>query len=170
MLPGARVRVLAYSVALLAGGIPAIAGLAGCVRFHVARPLPESGFRAAIDLSRFPAGGRSGETLEGQVTVANQSDRVWPAAAWNAIGPVVNLAYHWRALDDTVLVNDGLRTPLPFDLGPERSATFKARAVLPKTPGRYLLEFDLVQEGVGWFAARGSPSARIVFEVLEVSG
>ncbi|MCM3877288.1 MAG: hypothetical protein NEA02_12845 [Thermoanaerobaculia bacterium] len=99
------------------------------------------------------------------MTVANQSDQVWPAAAWNASGPVVNLAYHWRALDDSVLVNDGLRTPLPFDLGPERSVAFRASVALPETPGRYLLEFDLVQEGVGWFAAHGSPSARIVVEV-----
>jgi len=134
------------------------------VRFHVARPLPESGFRASIDLSRFPTAGRSGERLEGQVTVANRSDQVWPAAAWNATGPVVNLSYHVRALDETVLVNDGLRTPLPFDLGPERSVAFGARVALPEKPGRYLLEFDLVQEGVGWFAAHGSPSARQVVE------
>lgn len=168
MLPGTR--VVGFSVALAAGCITAIAGIVGmtgCVRFHVARPLPESGFRASIDLSRFPATGRSCERLEGQVTVANQSDRVWPAAAWNATGPVVNLAYHWRALDDTVLVNDGLRTPLPFDLAPERSVAFAARVDLPEKPGRYFLEFDLVQEGVSWFAAHGSPSARMVFEVAK---
>jgi hypothetical protein len=151
-------RFLVLSAALAAGGI------AGCVRFHVARPLPESGFRASIDLSRFPTTGRSGERLEGQVTVANLGDQVWPAAAWNAAGPVVNFAYHLRALDETVLVNDGLRTPLPSDLGPERSVAFSAHAALPEKPGRYLLEFDLVQEGVGWFAAHGSPSARLVVE------
>ena len=100
------------------------------------------------------------------MTVANLGDSVWPAAAWNATGPVVNLSYHVRAPDDAVLVNDGLRTPLPFDLSPERSVAFRARVALPEKPGRYLLEFDLVQEGVGWFAAHGSPSARIAFEVL----
>jgi len=155
----ARVRGIAFSVALSAFGI------AGCVRFNVATRLPESGFRASIDLSRFPTSGRSGERIEGQVTVANLSDQVWKAAAWNATGEVVNLSYHVRALDETVLANDGLRTPLPFDVGPERSVSFRARVTLPETPGRYLLEFDLVQEGVGWFAAHGSPSARMVFEV-----
>ena len=99
------------------------------------------------------------------MSVANQSDQVWPAAVWNAVGQVVNLSYHVRALDDTVLVNDGLRTPLPFDLGPERSVVLGVRVAVPPKPGRYLLEFDLVQEGVGWFAAYGSPSARMVFEV-----
>jgi hypothetical protein len=99
------------------------------------------------------------------VTVANLRDQVWPAATWNATGEVVNLSYHLRTLDDTVLANEGLRTALPSDLGPERSVAFGARVALPDTPGRYLLEFDLVQEGVSWFAAHGSPSARVVIEV-----
>ncbi|HEX5855864.1 MAG TPA: hypothetical protein VFZ57_09605 [Thermoanaerobaculia bacterium] len=135
------------------------------MRIHVAEPLPESGFRASMDLARFPTAGRSGESLRGQVIVANLSDQVWPAAAWNATGRVVNLSYHWLALDGTVLVNDGLRTPLPFDLRPKRRVAFEARVALPEMAGRYLLEFDLVQEGVGWFASHGSPSARVVFEV-----
>ncbi len=101
------------------------------------------------------------------VTLANRSDQVWPAAAWNVTGPVVNLSYHVRALDDTVLVNDGLRTPLPFDLKPETSVTLAAAVSVPDAPGRYLLEFDVVQEGVGWFTARGSPGARVVFDAVK---
>ena len=156
-------RIRALSAALFSAGI-AGAG-AGCVRFHVATPLPDSAFRASIDLSRFPTAGRAGERLEGQVTVANRGDRSWPAEAWNAVGPVVNLACHWRALDDTVLVNDGLRTPLPADLAPDRTVALRASVLLPEAPGRYLLEFDLVLEGVSWFAARGSPTARVAVDV-----
>jgi hypothetical protein len=37
----------------------------------------------------------------------------------------------------------------------------------PVRAGDYELAFDLVQEGVGWFADRGSPSARVR---LRVSG
>src|SRR5205807_7586880 len=35
----------------------------------------------------------------------------------------------------------------------------------PSVPGRYQLELDMVQDGVGWFAQRGSPTLRVPVEV-----
>src|SRR5918911_1722629 len=71
--------------------------------------------------------------------------------------------------------------------GPLPDAGFKARITLPdppaklrageetevpllvtapKEPGDYLLEVDLVQEQVGWFSDKGSPTARAKVTVV----
>jgi hypothetical protein len=64
--------------------------------------------------------------------------------------PPIRLSYRWLAPDGAVLVADGERTYLPAHLGPGE------RAVVPMTVGTpergaYVLEIDLVHEGVRWF-------------------
>jgi predicted O-methyltransferase YrrM len=48
---------------------------------------------------------------------------------------------------------------------PGETRDFEA-AVPPPPPGRYVLEFDLVAEGVCWFGANGSDTRRVNVEVL----
>jgi hypothetical protein len=38
-------------------------------------------------------------------------------------------------------------------------------ALTPPEPGEYLLEFDLVSEGVGWFEMNGSPTVTVALAV-----
>jgi hypothetical protein len=38
-------------------------------------------------------------------------------------------------------------------------------ALAPPEPGDYLLEFDLVSEGVGWFEMNGSATATVALSV-----
>jgi hypothetical protein len=58
-----------------------------------------------------------------------------------------------------IVLDDG-RTPLGRDLGPGEETALEVVATAPDLPGRYLLEVDLVEEGVTWFANRGSPTGR----------
>ena len=43
--------------------------------------------------------------------------------------------------------------------------TVPIEIVAPKTPGKYMLKFDLVSEGIDWFEASGSPTTPKPFVV-----
>lgn len=119
-------------------------------------------YRAAIA----PAGGPGdrlperlvpGAASTERIAVANRGTLVWRhAPPW----PVA-LAYHWVDADTgRVTVRDGLRTPLPADLPAGGEITLRARVRAPARPGRYLLWWDLVQEDITWFSARGDAGWR----------
>lgn len=87
------------------------------------------------------------------VRIKNTGDQTWPASGRRA----VNASYRW--LDDAgrLIVDGGLRTPLPHDMhgGDETSLQLGVRA--PHDPGAYVLRITLVQETWAWFDAQGSP-------------
>jgi hypothetical protein len=45
---------------------------------------------------------------------------------------------------------------LPINLGPGQETALSLAVGAPVEPGDYLLEIDLLQEGVSWFALKGS--------------
>ena len=49
---------------------------------------------------------------------------------------------------------------------PEQSIRVMARLPPVHEPGRYVIAFDLVVEGVAWFADRGSMPLNVPFEVV----
>ena len=64
------------------------------------------------------------------------------------------------------MVFDGARTPLPQDLAPDASVEVDASVIAPNEAGKYEVQFDLVHEGVAWFADRKNPPiARVVISV-----
>ena len=109
---------------------------------------------AAIDVPEpWPSG--SDVTLE--VEIRNMSWREWASTA----SPPVFASYHWLASDRRVVEYDGIRTPLPYTLGPGQSCRAAVRVRPPAAAGRYVLEIDLVEEGVTWFSAAGAPPLRL---------
>ncbi len=78
----------------------------------------------------------------------------------------MNLAYHWRRLDGTVLVEDGPRTPLPRNLSPGDHLLLRARLVAPEERGPLMLEWDLVREGVAWFGQTGGRTLALPVEIV----
>jgi hypothetical protein len=79
--------------------------------------------------------------------------------------PPIRLSYRWLGRDGSVLVADGERTFLPARLGPGESALVPMTVRTPER-GAYVLEIDLVHEGVRWF---GCP-LRIALDVGEPQG
>lgn len=65
------------------------------------------------------------------------------------------------------LALDHLRTPLPRDVSPGDHLELRAEVEVPRTPGRYALELDMVDEGIAWFGSLGSPTLQVPFEVAE---
>lgn len=122
--------------------------------------LPPSAFRARLTLESVPRLMAPMVATECRVRVENTGDSTWPAAFTNMGTGMVQLGNHWRTRLGSMLVFDDGRAVLPRDLGPGEEATVSIRVTRPPGPARVRLEFDMVQEGVAWFATHGSPVAR----------
>ncbi len=128
----------------------------------VSSPLPDEAFRAAIELA-YPepltlnAGYRTGLHF----IVTNKSNSVWPAGQTAAATHQLSMGNHWRDEHGTILVMDDARSSLPYDLHPGGRAEILLQVSAPDTPGRYVLEIDLAQEQVAWFAQKGSQTLRL---------
>jgi SAM-dependent methyltransferase len=103
-----------------------------------------------------------GQEITVEVTVANRSWRPWTSES--AQRPIL-LSYHWLDAARRVVDYDGLRTPLPRPLAPGEDCLAAVRLRTPQRPGHYLLEIDLVEEGVSWFSAAGVPPLRVTVRV-----
>jgi lipoteichoic acid synthase len=88
------------------------------------------------------------------VAVANTGDRTWDPAR-------VHLSYHWLWLvprelahrSRTVPYHDGIRTDLgDAPIAPGARVAARGRILAPAWPGVYWLQWDMVDEGVTWFA------------------
>ncbi len=82
------------------------------------------------------------------------------ALTWSRNGDnPVYLSYHWIDFNSKeVVVFDGKRSIIPEDgvnIGGE--VVFDLTVVTPSDPGEYILQIDLVQEGITWFSFQGVP-------------
>ncbi|MFN2454450.1 MAG: class I SAM-dependent methyltransferase [Pyrinomonadaceae bacterium] len=109
---------------------------------------------------------REGDALSLRATIENAGAAAWlPKTATlgavylgchlqDAQGTELNHDYHWEPLTE----GDG-RTVFPQE-------TIEVELKIPApSAGRYVLEFDLVSHGIGWFALYGSEVARVNLEV-----
>jgi hypothetical protein len=70
---------------------------------------------------------------------------------WGDWCPQVRASYHWLTAKGDPVVPDGHRTLLTSDLAPNDEAIVPLLVVPPPEAGRYILEIDLVHEGIKWF-------------------
>lgn len=129
------------------------------------KPLPKDGFKAAIILRDAPPVLRRQQRASLSVTVRNESNQPW-AARERGGGPYqVSLGNHW--LDETgrIVINDDGRAALLKALEPGASLDLKLVVNAPRAPGSYILEVDMLQEGVSWFGLQGSPTVKVPVQV-----
>lgn len=81
-------------------------------------------------------------------------------------GGYVALGAHLRDEGRRLLAQDHNRTLLPRSLAPGESADLRCEVPMPERPGRYFLELDLVDQGIMWFAERGSPTIELELRVV----
>lgn len=122
-------------------------------------PLADAAFSARLAPHVEELSMRPGETIKLGVDVTNTSDVAWPEDSSLRVGN------HWRSRRGRMLVNDDGREPLLRPLAPGETVGVTLIAIAPTKPGRYVLELDLVQERVSWFADRGSPTTRVPVHV-----
>ena len=100
------------------------------------------------------------------LTVRNASDGAWDTGA--ARGPV-HISYHWWPSNGEATY-DGVRSWLPQMVAPDETVAVTAHVLAPSLPGRYVLEWDVVQENVCWFGQRGASTLRLDVEVTRSEG
>ena len=131
------------------------------------KPLAESGFRVAFESHKVPSEMPSGAKIVADVTVKNTSSVTWPSKPDQKNRHAVNLSYHWLNRKGETVVFDGLRTPLPRDLGPGDSVALKAAIQAPEKAGTYTLEITLVQERVAWYPEKGGEKLSLAVTVVD---
>jgi SAM-dependent methyltransferase len=125
--------------------------------------LPDSAYVAAITVKDPPASLESSAFTTLGIMVTNASPVEWrhdiPA------GRHLCVANHWRRPDGTMAIFDDARARLPRAIKPGESFEVPLKVQAPGEPGEYLLEVDLVQEFVCWFAEKGSSTGRAAVTV-----
>jgi len=125
----------------------------------------EAAIRAGFRVLELPGRVAPKERFRVRVAVKNASGALWPAAERGLSPYRLSAANHWLDAEGRAVINDDGRGTLPRDLRPgeETEITFQVNA--PPRPGDYLLELDMLQEGVSWFALKGSPTLRVPVKV-----
>ena len=142
-------------------GAPGFDTSFGAGRVNALRAISAPGgvYGAVYDTGKVPTMLAIGATAMITVKVTNTS-----SFAWQPNGQV-RLAYHWIDASGGAAVWDGLRTAFPVAVPINGSLDLPTTVIAPRNPGRYLLRFDVVTEGVTWFSATGVPSGDTMVSV-----
>ncbi len=128
-------------------------------------PLPDEACRARLTVETQTLALHANDEHTLRVRVENRSPHLWPGVPAAKSRHQINLANHWLTEDGDVLRRDDGRCPLPHDVRAGESVDLLLGVHAPPFNGPHWIELDLVQENVGWFAERGSPTIRIRCEV-----
>ena len=124
----------------------------------------ESWYRARVSAPEAVALA-TGRTSTLPVTLTNTGRLVWDSHAETPFF----LSYHWLQADgDRFVAFEGARTEFPSPVAPGATVAVTAHVRAPAQPGRYRLEWDVVQEGRLWFSTE--PGATRILSAATVSG
>lgn len=132
-------------------------------RYQVEEGLPADAMAASIEwknpLREYVAGTR--QTLN--VSVENVSSTPWHFDDRRAM----MLGNHWLDTAGNMVRLDDGRAMLPNGVAPGQRIDLTIDVNIPPSAGRYILELDLVQEGVAWFGNKGSATSRTEINVRQ---
>ena len=130
-------------------------------------PMPEPAYRAAVVFLR-PVPGKIAvsSSLQLSVEILNLANTAWSQADFGGI----RVGNHWLDTDGGMVIQDDGRASLPALMRPAERCRIELEVRAPAHPGKYILELDVVHEGISWFADRGSRTARAPVEVVVTSG
>jgi len=121
-----------------------------------------TGLKGEITVHLRRASVRANEMIEGEAIVQNVGSAVWLPGDTPLGG--VNLGVHLRTRAGSPLAVDFARVRLTGATVPGDMQTVSF-SLKPPDAGAYLLEFDLVSEGVGWFEMNGSATVSVALTV-----
>jgi hypothetical protein len=136
-------------------------GRATLRRFWQSAAFRDQDYRAQIEASNPPTRLRPGERVELKLRVRNLGPVAWPAAGERGMYQV-NAGDRWLDPSTGRVVNDlDGRTALAADLEPGGEALLVLPVNAPGEPGDYVLEIDMIHEGVTFFHEKGSRTLRM---------
>ncbi|HEV7798756.1 MAG TPA: DUF1698 domain-containing protein [Pyrinomonadaceae bacterium] len=114
-------------------------------------------FVAELKLEDGPRTCRASSELTFRLRVENVGLARWPMGVRKGS---VSLGSHLLKTDEEEVDWDYGRARLPRDLEPGETAEIEFKVQAPTTPGKYIVEFDMVAEHVTWFEDHGSGTLR----------
>jgi len=93
----------------------------------------------------------------------NSSNFTWPSTGSNR----VNISYHIYDKYGKTVVFDGIRSTIVSNIGPGETRTVPVTISAPANAGNYVIEYDVVQEGVTWFGEKGSTTLKRNIRVVD---
>jgi hypothetical protein len=127
--------------------------------------LPPEAFRAELSVLSAPRDFPAKERAPLRVRIKNLSPITWLARERGGGPYQVSLGNHWLDPSGKMLINDDGRSALLRDLKPGETTELLLAVNSPAQPGNYILEIDVLQEGVSWFGLAGSATVRLPVEV-----
>jgi hypothetical protein len=97
--------------------------------------------------------------------IINVGDVTLPSLGKDGYLLKVGVSYHWRLMDEKIVVWDGHVSSLKHDLKKNEEQIIDLAIKSPPDPGIYILEIDLLQNSAFWFGGTGSQTARISINV-----
>jgi 4-amino-4-deoxy-L-arabinose transferase-like glycosyltransferase len=137
--------------------------------YVVTAPPPErkplADFRATLNVTSAPSVVKTGEQFTLHVSVKNEGGAVWLAQDRTGSPLQVSMGNHWLDSAGGTIVHDDGRSPLLDDLQPGEQVEMSLTVNAPSSAGNFILEIDMLQEGVSWFGLRGSTTVRLPIKV-----
>ncbi len=106
---------------------------------------------------------KKGEKIRLNMELLNQGNFIWLRSGSHA----VHLSYHIRDGQKKIVKYDNQRYELPHDMRPDSDSRIDIEIVPKVKTGDYILEFDLVEEGVSWFGEKGSPTSLVKLHIVK---
>ena len=128
--------------------------------------LPIEGCRAHLKAVGVPTQMKSAGVYKVALHVTNTGTLTWPCAGTTDGCYRIASAYRWLSAAGRKDLFRSKRQGLLHDMAPGESIVQQVEVKPPSEPGRYLLEFDLVQEAVFWFSQTGTNPLSFPVEVL----
>lgn len=119
-------------------------------------PAPEPVYRVAYLSNSVPTTLLAGQSVDVSLRLRNDGNVVWPAAGQHP----VRLGYRWLPAGA-----EGPHVSLPANVAAAQAVTLQTQVRAPLVQGAYTLRWDLIEEGVGWFSARGATPLDLAIRV-----
>jgi SAM-dependent methyltransferase len=121
--------------------------------------------RAEIKTSQNSVAATTGETFNVMVNITNRSDTVWLKEGRHGVG-YVRLGTHLLDEKGNTREQDFGRAELPHDMSKGDTIPLNIQLQAPKDKGNFQICFDMVNEGIFWFAEEGSKTSCVQLTVL----
>jgi len=120
-------------------------------------------YSARIRIRQKPLDLKIGDRASLRLHITNTGKQTWLPSDPN---PCV-ISYHLRGTAGEMIRFDNVRSSLSEPIGPRQSTETDVVIQAPLTAGEYVLEFDLLREGIVWFQDGGSPIVTLKLNVSD---
>ena len=133
------------------------------VRVRSPKHMGESDYSSFIESDKNSYATTIGERVEVPLKIMNQGKTTWIPVGENPY----YLSYHLLDENGQIIRFDNRRFILPKKIYPGQKIDMIIIVRSPLEPGEYILEFDLLREGLFWFKDQGSQTSEITLSVKE---